>query len=64
MEWCLDLFPNEINTVLDPFMGSGPLGVACVRRGYRYIGIEFEEEHFDTACTRIYAAFKEGNFLR
>ena len=40
-------------TILDPYMGSGSLGVAAVRSGYRYIGIEIERRFFDIACERI-----------
>ena len=40
-------------TVLDPFMGSGTTGVACVRLGRRFIGIEKEPRYFEIAKTRI-----------
>lgn len=40
-------------TILDPFMGSGTTGVACVRRQRRFVGIEIDERHFDQACRRI-----------
>jgi len=40
-------------TVLDPFMGSGTTGVACVRLGRKFIGIEMEPKYFDIACRRI-----------
>lgn len=40
-------------TVLDPFMGSGTTGVACIRTGRRFIGIEIDPRHFKTACDRI-----------
>lgn len=39
--------------VLDPFMGSGSTGVACRRHGRKFIGIEIDRQHFDTACRRI-----------
>ena len=39
--------------VLDPFMGSGTTGVACVREGRRFIGIEIDPGYFDIACERI-----------
>ena len=45
--------------VCDPFMGSGTTGVACVNRGARFVGIEREAEHFETACRRIEAAYKQ-----
>ena len=40
-------------TVLDPFMGSGTTGVACVQLGRKFIGIELEPSYFDIACRRI-----------
>jgi DNA modification methylase len=40
---------------LDPFMGSGTTGVACVRTGRKFIGIEKEERYFDIAVKRIEA---------
>lgn len=39
--------------VLDPFMGSGTTGVACVRLGRKFIGIELDRRYFDIACKRI-----------
>jgi DNA modification methylase len=45
--------------VVDPFMGSGSAGVACLQLGRRYIGIEINEESFDIACKRIKEAYKQ-----
>ena len=39
--------------VLDPFMGSGTTGVACMNLGRKFIGIEIHEPYFDIACQRI-----------
>jgi DNA modification methylase len=38
---------------LDPFMGSGTTGVACMNLGRKFIGIEIEPKYFDIACERI-----------
>jgi DNA modification methylase len=46
-------------TVLDPYAGSGTTGVACVKLGRRFIGIEIEPRYFDIACRRIEAAVRE-----
>lgn len=46
-------------TVLDCFMGSGSTGVACVRTGRRFIGIELDGGYFKTAKERIAAAEEE-----
>lgn len=40
-------------TVLDPFMGSGTTGVACVKTGRNFIGIEIDEGYFKIAKKRI-----------
>jgi site-specific DNA-methyltransferase (adenine-specific) len=42
--------------VLDPFMGSGSTGVACVRSGIGFIGIEIDPAHYETSLERIRAA--------
>jgi site-specific DNA-methyltransferase (adenine-specific) len=42
-------------TVLDPFAGSGTVGVACFRLGRRFIGIEQHRPYFDIAARRIEA---------
>ena len=52
MEWCLGFLPDA-STILDPFMGSGTTGVACVREGRSFIGIEIDEGYFNIACKRI-----------
>lgn len=39
--------------VLDPFMGSGSTGVAAVRSGRKFVGVEHDPVHFATACRRI-----------
>lgn len=52
MDWTLGFVPKA-QLVLDPFMGSGTTGVACVRLGRRFTGIEIEPKYFDIACRRI-----------
>ena len=44
--------------ILDPFMGSGTTGVACINLGRSFIGIEREEKYFDIAVRRISEALK------
>ena len=50
-------------SVLDPFMGSGTTGVACMNLGRKFIGIEIEEKYFDIACERIRAAQAQGRLF-
>jgi site-specific DNA-methyltransferase (adenine-specific) len=47
------------STVLDPFMGSGTTGVACVKTGRKFIGIEKDPAYFEIAKRRIQAAITE-----
>lgn len=42
--------------ILDPFLGSGTTGIAAVRLGCKFSGIEIEPRWFDLACRRIQAA--------
>ena len=53
MEWCLSFIDVSRETILDPFMGSGTTGVACMNLGRKFIGIEIEPKYFDIACRRI-----------
>lgn len=48
------------DTVLDPFMGSGTTGVACVRTGRRFVGIELNQTFFEIACERIRKAHSQA----
>ena len=49
MRWCLERLPASVVTVCDPFMGSGTTGVACVKLGKTFIGVEAEEKYFEIA---------------
>lgn len=55
MEWCITQ-AGEVESVLDPFMGSGTTGVACANLGKVFVGVEREQRYFDIACSRIEAA--------
>lgn len=52
-----DLCRKVPGTILDPFMGSGTTGVACVKLGRSFIGIEIDEGYFEIACRRIQDAY-------
>lgn len=53
MLWAVNRASLERQTILDPFMGSGTTGVACVKLGRKFIGIEIDEGYFEIACKRI-----------
>lgn len=61
MEWCLKFFAD--GTILDPFMGSGTSGIACVKQGRKFIGIEIDEDYFDIACARIRKAYAQPDMF-
>ena len=53
MEWLLKYYTKPGDTVLDPTMGSGSMGVACKNLGRRFVGIEQNEEIFEGARVRL-----------
>ncbi len=53
MAYLVRLVTPKGGVVLDPFMGSGSTGKACVREGMNFIGIEREDEYMEIAKTRI-----------
>lgn len=63
MEWAISLAPENVSTVLDPFMGSGTTGLACWKMGKAFIGIERERKYFDIACKRIEEAQKQSDLF-
>ncbi len=46
---------SEDQLVLDPFNGSGTTGVAAVRHGRRYVGIELDEQYLSLTQRRLEA---------
>lgn len=60
MRWCVSMTVGE---VLDPFMGSGTTGVACMNLGRKFIGIEIEPKYFDIACERIENAQRQARMF-
>ena len=63
-ELILRLSTHEGDTILDPFMGSGTTGVACVQTGRNFIGIEIDPTYFAIAEKRIAEAqMQQGLFV-
>jgi DNA modification methylase len=52
-EYLINTYSNEGDTILDPCMGSGTTGVACVNTNRNFIGIEKEENYYKIAEQRI-----------
>lgn len=59
MEWCIREFARGEQAIIDPYMGSGTTGVACVTLLRPFIGIERDPGYFDTACRRIEEAYRQ-----
>lgn len=53
MELYVSNSSKENDIVLDPFMGSGTTGVACINTNRNFIGIELDEKYFNIAKERI-----------
>lgn len=51
---------NENDLILDPFMGAGSTGVACLKLNRKFIGIEIDESYFDIAQNRIMETKTKG----
>ena len=61
MQWCMQWLAEGC-TVLDPYMGSGTTGLAALRTGRNFVGIEIDQKHFETACARIERECNQGAF--
>lgn len=53
IEWLINRLTNINDLILDPFMGSGTTGVACMNTNRRFIGIELDKDYFNMTKERI-----------
>jgi DNA modification methylase len=53
MKYFIETYTKEGDTVLDNCMGSGSTGIACVKTGRKFIGIELNKEYYDAAKKRL-----------
>ena len=60
----VQLFTNPGQIVCDPFMGSGSTGIACVRTGRKFIGIEVNPEYYAIAKSRILDELSRPTFFQ
>ena len=51
--YLISTYSNPGETILDPFCGSGTTGVACVRTGRNFVGIEINPDYCEIARKRI-----------
>ena len=63
MKWCIEKVSKPGDWILDPFMGSGTTGVACMQTGRNFIGIEIDSEYFRIAKLRIEEAAAQPSLL-
>ena len=63
IKWCIEQLPASSQIILDPFLGSGTTGVAAVKMGRKFIGIEIEPRYFDIACRRISEALRQPDMF-
>jgi site-specific DNA-methyltransferase (adenine-specific) len=59
VNWCADAG----ETVCDPMMGGATTGVACVKVGQPFVGIEIHPPFFDIACRRIEQAQRQRDLF-
>nr|WP_278278069.1 site-specific DNA-methyltransferase [Anaerofustis stercorihominis] len=59
IEQCILKHSDKNEIVLDPFMGSGTTGVACVNTNRRFIGMELDKQYFDIAKERINKTYED-----
>lgn len=62
MEFCLKQLPDS-KVIYDPYMGSGTTGVACIKVGKSFIGVEMDKKYFDIACQRIRDAYSQPDMF-
>lgn len=59
----VSLFSDEGKSVCDPFMGSGTTGVAAVKLGRKFVGVEIDPKYFDLSCRRISQALRQPDLF-
>jgi len=63
MKWCIEKLPSDIETIIDPFLGSGTTLMACADMQKHGVGIEQDLEYFDLACKRLEVHHKQLNIF-
>jgi len=63
MSRCVELAAKNSGAILDPYMGSGSTGVAAVKAGVDFIGIEIDPDYFKAAVNRIRLEAQQRSLL-
>jgi len=63
MQYYIENSTQKGDIVLDPFMGVGSTGIACMKSDRKFIGIEINKEWFDIACARIEEEHKQAGLF-
>ncbi len=63
MQYLVRLVTPKNGTCTDVFFGSGSTGKACIREGFKFIGIEKEKEYFDIAVKRCESELNQNNSM-
>lgn len=63
MRWVLQETTEPGQSIVDPYCGSASTGVAAVKLGRKFTGIEIDPGYFDIACRRIEAALREPDMF-
>lgn len=61
-EWCLGFVPEGLE-IIDPYCGAGASGIAAVKAGRKFTGIEIDPGYFEIAVSRIRAALNEPDMF-
>jgi site-specific DNA-methyltransferase (adenine-specific) len=59
----IGLFSDPDQLICDPFMGSCSTGIACIKRGRRFVGIERDPKYFEVACERVDFAARQPDMF-
>jgi site-specific DNA-methyltransferase (adenine-specific)/modification methylase len=60
MQWCV---AKTTGVVLDPYMGSGTTGEACLLAGRAFVGIELDPHAFDDARKHLEEVYKQRDLF-
>ncbi len=63
IDWLVWWASDAGETICDPFMGSGSTGVACIKHGRPFVGIEIDPEYYALAHKRLQEAQRQPDMF-